>query len=163
MTEGITIMDPLTLLFILLISALPLLIGFLLGYAMPALPQALTVLGSIAAGLTLLGLLLVVAGRGTPGDASLNAIIGGGLLTIVGFLCACFGGGLALGTAQRLGQQAWFVILLFTALFRLVAALVIVMAPFVSAIPLALVCALIGPAAIVAYGVAGQRAVRPTT
>jgi hypothetical protein len=68
-------MDPLDLLFILLISALPLLIGFLIGRAMPALPQALTVLGSIAVGLTLLGPLLDVTGRGTSGNAGLSTII----------------------------------------------------------------------------------------
>jgi len=152
-------MDPVDLLFILLISALPLLLGLLIGHAMPALPRAITVLGSIAVGLPLLGLLLGAAGRGTGGNAGLSVIFFGVLLTIVGFLCACFGCGVALGTAQRLGQPPWFVVLLFTALLLLVAALAIV-GPTV---PLAIVFALIGAAAVVAYGVLGQRAARPTT
>jgi hypothetical protein len=159
--EGITSMDPLVLLFILLICALPLLIGFLIGRAMPALPRALTLLGSIAVGLPPLGLLLGVAGRVTQVNAGLSVIFLGVILTLVGFLCACFGCGLALGTAQRLGQQAWFVVLLFSALFPLVAALVLTLTIFVSAVPLVLVFTLIGAGAVLAYGALGQRAARP--
>jgi hypothetical protein len=158
-------MDPFVLLFILLICVLPLLIGFLSGRAMPALPpaltasQALTVFGGIAVSLTLLGVVLAVAARGIPGNAALGVILLGVILMILGYLCACFGCGLALGTAQRLGQQAWFVVLLFTALFPLVAALAIVG----STVPLAIVFSLIGAMALVAYGISGLRAARPTT
>jgi len=163
-------MDPLTLLLILLFSlltcALPLLVGFLSGRSSPALPPALTVIGGIAVGLTLFGLLLDVPGMGAPGYASLGYLVLGFVLTTIGFLFACFGGGVALGTAQRVGQQAWFVLLLFTALFPLVGALaifllVIARALVFSALPLTLVFALIGAAAVLAYGVLGQRAARP--
>jgi hypothetical protein len=163
-------MDPFTLNFTLLFSlltcALPLLIGFLSGRSSPALPPALTVIGGIAVGLTLFGLLLDVAGMGAPGYAGLGYFVLGFVLTTVSFLFACFGGGLALGTAQRVGQQAWFVVVLFTAFFPLVGALaifllVIARAIFFSALPLAPVFALIGAGAVLAYGVLGQRAARP--
>jgi hypothetical protein len=153
-------MDPSLWQFILLTCALPLLIAFLYSRSGPTLPNTITVIGGSAVSLTLLGLLLFVGGMGTRGSAGLNTSIFGLFLTIVGFPCACFGCGLALGAAQRLGQQAWFVVLLFTALFPLVAALVVALAIF-TAFLLALEFALIGAGAVLAYGVLGRRAERP--
>jgi hypothetical protein len=163
-------MASVVLLFSLLVCALPLLIGLLIGRS-AAQPQAITVLASIAVGLTLLGLLLYVAGIGKPGYAGLDAILLGFLLTILGLFCACFGCGLALATAQRLGQRSWFVALLFTALLPLVAALAIfdsaILLPGQPTTPqvitLSFLFAPFGAMAVVVYGISGQRAALPNT
>ena len=158
----------------LLACGLPLLFGLLIGSG-AALHQAITAVGSMALGLTLLGVWLsFIALAPQASYSSIGWFQLGIFLSILGFICACFGCGVALATARRVGHHRWFVALVLIAVLPLLAALAsfeytVLLAARVfpgqvtplQSLSLAFLLAPIGAVALVAYGIYGQLAARP--
>src|SRR5262245_10154011 len=175
---GISIMTSLTeppAIFLpgLLACALPLLFGLLIGRG-AARRQAITAIGGIALGLTLLGMWLYFSALAPlASDINLGELLFGIFLSILGFPCACFGCGVALATARRAGHHRWFALLLLAALLPPLAALatfeyqeLVAARVFpeiltsLQAFGLALLLAPVGTVALVACRIYGQCALR---